>query len=375
MSLRGIGIMWARKFIEFKEFIPWLKSEEPDTKLIETQAVHALTRDDVVTSDYLQKHKLDLVKGIALRGDNRPPEKMENGHIPDKCSQNRASRHNDVHEHRRSSDCSGMISLTIKPKIAHNFGAQYQDKNGNYYIYAAKFTKGLFAKPDCQIPYSFEAEVTVRPNNNEIVGYTQCSRVKNICNAPYLREDLSNAEKHHVSAILTAGITIEPICTYPHCFDSYDLYEIYSTLQSNFLTGVSLTAGLDALETSLKKQNYTSETIYWISQFLRGLTFLALGSSLCTTISLNIFNFFLKEYLALDQVKANYLTRGTALALNAITSPFGMIYTSITISANLTGSIAGSYAYDWAKRGFFALKNAVSPSNMTNVMPPLCLAK
>ena len=129
---------------------------------------------------------------------------------------------------------------------------------------------------------------------------------------------------------------------------------------SLFSSAASLTLLTEILEAGLKKQKYTQEQRYWITQFVRALALIEMGSSPISAISIPIINHFLNQCVGMSKENASYLTTGVAIGLNVTTSPLGLAQASMVVSTAVCSSIAGNKlvkgAIESAKQRFFSSK-------------------
>ena len=119
-----------------------------------------------------------------------------------------------------------------------------------------------------------------------------------------------------------------------------DLYNmIITAAKQGMLSSFLLTIEGELLTEYLKAHHYSAMQIHWINQIIRGLSMVAMGAPLGTTIPMPIVNYFLTDYLRLNKEKVNQVTTGTLLTVGMLTSPVSFIGTSLIMGASICTNI------------------------------------
>jgi len=166
---------------EYEEYVPSEKISEPlnvgkakDKLLPEGKPIQS---SENVTSEFLKRYQTQLVANlVGVRGDNRSPDEI----LP-KCDRKDQSPHLNLEQHRYDSNCSGFVSFTRDPRVAHDYGKKYGRKyNHNpsyYYTIGATIKEGLVMLNNYDI-FPADKEVTVigSPNKDrwEIKSFRKC---------------------------------------------------------------------------------------------------------------------------------------------------------------------------------------------------------
>ncbi|HAT9523958.1 TPA: hypothetical protein JBC98_04730 [Legionella pneumophila subsp. pneumophila] len=110
----------------------------------------------------------------------------------------------------------------------------------------------------------------------------------------------------------------------------------------------------------LKNHHYSQQQIYWISQSIRALTLIAIGTSPGIALGLPISTLLLTEHLGVDKTNANYLTTGSVMAWGLLSSPFNLLNTSLVMASSIGASILTSKitqsSYQFVRNRFFSSK-------------------
>ena len=146
-----------------------------------------LPPEGIFSESYLEEHQAEyLGGGYGIRGDHRTPEEMMEGKIPPKCKSKKYPHYN-LTDHLRSSECSGMVSLSDSASTARQFAVMYSWEESlpvNYQYIA--FYPAALKKMDEFNWHSREKEVTAT-TPPIIKAFRKCEKVNVKENkSPYL---------------------------------------------------------------------------------------------------------------------------------------------------------------------------------------------
>lgn len=110
----------------------------------------------------------------------------------------------------------------------------------------------------------------------------------------------------------------------------------------------------------LKNHHYSQQQINWISQGIRALTLIAIGTSPGIALGLSISTLLLTEHLGFDKTNVNYLTTSSVVAWGLLRSPFNLLNTSLVMASSIGASILTSKitqsSYQFVRNRFFSSK-------------------
>ncbi|HAU0841769.1 TPA: hypothetical protein ACT9MX_002702 [Legionella pneumophila] len=110
----------------------------------------------------------------------------------------------------------------------------------------------------------------------------------------------------------------------------------------------------------LKNHHYSQQQINWISQGIRALTLIAIGTSPGIALGLSISTLLLTEHLGFDKTNVNYLTTSSVVAWGLLSSPFNLLNTSLVMASSIGASILTSKitqsSYQFVRNRFFSSK-------------------
>ncbi|HBD7051897.1 TPA: hypothetical protein KKW36_000840 [Legionella pneumophila] len=121
-----------------------------------------------------------------------------------------------------------------------------------------------------------------------------------------------------------------------------------------------LTLNDEIINDYLKNHHYSQQQINWISQGIRALTLIAIGTSPGIALGLSISTFLLTEHLGFDKTNVNYLTTSSVVAWGLLSSPFNLLNTSLVMASSIGASILTSKitqsSYQFVRNRFFSSK-------------------
>lgn len=133
---------------------------------------------------------------------------------------------------------------------------------------------------------------------------------------------------------------------------------IQDAAKKGILSSFLLTISGEWINDYLSARHYPSAQIYIITQVVRSLTLISLGSSLSITLSLPLINYCLTTYAKINPETASSLTRGTMLTFQALTGPAGLINTSLTLAVGLGSGLitnkVSKFAYNLIQHSIFS---------------------
>lgn len=110
----------------------------------------------------------------------------------------------------------------------------------------------------------------------------------------------------------------------------------------------------------LKNHHYSQQQINWISQGIRALTLIAIGTSPGIALGLSVSTLLLTEHLGFDKTNVNYLTTSSVVAWGLLSSPFNLLNTSLVMASSIGASILTSKitqsSYQFVRNRFFSSK-------------------
>lgn len=110
----------------------------------------------------------------------------------------------------------------------------------------------------------------------------------------------------------------------------------------------------------LKNHHYSQQQINWISQGIRALTLIAIGTSPGIALGLPISTLLLTEHLGFDKTNVNYLTTSSVVAWGLLSSPFNLLNTSLVMASSIGASVLTSKitqsSYQFVRNRFFSSK-------------------
>lgn len=133
-----------------------------------------------------------------------------------------------------------------------------------------------------------------------------------------------------------------------------------------------LTLTDEVINDYLKNHHYSQQQIYWISQSIRALTLIAIGTSPGIALGLPISTLLLTEHLGFDKTNANYLTTGSVMAWGILSSPFNLLNTSLVMASSIGASILTSKitqsSYQFVRNRFFSSKPEKEELEQENIL-------
>lgn len=121
-----------------------------------------------------------------------------------------------------------------------------------------------------------------------------------------------------------------------------------------------LTLNDEIINDYLKNHHYSQQQINWISQGIRALTLIAIGTSPGIALGLSISTLLLTEHLGFDKTNVNYLTTSSVVAWGLLSSPFNLLNTSLVMASSIGASILTSKitqsSYQFVRNRFFSSK-------------------
>lgn len=188
----------------------------------------SITSSKNITQAYLEKHDVQLVTNlVGVRGDHRNPDEI----LP-KCTNEETQLHLNLHAHRISSNCSGLVSLTRNPGVAHLFGRKYSKdyRQPYYYTVGAKIHEGLERDESLEVFREDEVTVVGPPSKDswEVKSFRKCKADKYnrgylyndfsswTCGSIFIKKDVTNQEvdvhlkAHRTNTEIKAGVEFYP---------------------------------------------------------------------------------------------------------------------------------------------------------------------
>ncbi|CZH13472.1 Uncharacterised protein [Legionella pneumophila] len=122
----------------------------------------------------------------------------------------------------------------------------------------------------------------------------------------------------------------------------------------------------------LKNHHYSQQQINWISQGIRALTLIAIGTSPGIALGLPISTLLLTEQLGFDKTNVNYLTTSSVVAWGLLSSPFNLLNTSLVMASSIGASVLTSKitqsSYQFVRNRFFSSKPEKEELEQENIL-------
>ncbi|HAT1797385.1 TPA: hypothetical protein RG395_000652 [Legionella pneumophila] len=152
-----------------------------------------------------------------------------------------------------------------------------------------------------------------------------------------------------------------------------ELYQMMlEAAKQGILISFLLTLTDEIINDYLKNHHYSQQQIYWISQGIRALTLLAIGTAPGIALGLPISTLLLTEHLGFDKKNVNYLTTGSVIAWGILSSPFNLLNTSLVMASSIGASVLTSKitqsSYQFVRNRFFSSKLEKDELEQENIL-------
>ncbi|HAU1153211.1 TPA: hypothetical protein JBI12_14975 [Legionella pneumophila] len=179
--------------------------------------------------------------------------------------------------------------------------------------------------------------------------------------APFTNRESRHSEKKENSSNDWSGLIPD------------ELYQMMlEAAKQGILVSFLLTLTDEIISDYLKNHHYSPQQIYWISQSIRTLTLIAIGTSPGIALGLPISTYLLTEHFGFDKTNVNYLTTGSVIAWGILSSPFNLLNTSLVMASSIGVSVLSSKitqsSYQFVRNRFFSSKPEKEELEQENIL-------